>query len=261
MNLVEKFFRILRELLRGEITTKTLLHRLINRNSRFKSDDFIRVNLKGFGLEVGALSSPFKFSRNTKVEYADVYSAEEARSELDKIPISGLYRGTLIQPNIILTPPNFSFDSVPDNHYDFCFSSHVLEHSPNILHALQEQIRIVKKHGVIYGVIPDKNHTYDVNRESVPLEILVRRFMNLDFDIPPSYVEDLLMNTINHPMYEDKSPAKLQRLIQNPSCMHHYFVYDCDTVVSILDWMQSNFFITVRYFSSEGEHIHFMIQK
>jgi hypothetical protein len=259
--MLRRFVGILRDLVSGEISIGILVYKLINRKSRFGNDDFIRINLSGFGLEVGALSSPFKFSRNTKVDYADVYTADEVENELNQIPIPNLYIGKLIQPTVKLNQPRFGFDSVPDNHYDFVFSSHVLEHSPNILYSLQESIRIVKKSGVVYGVIPDKNYTYDVMRQTVPLDVLVQRFKNQEFDIPTAYVEDLLMNTTNHPMYEDKTTARLEELIQNPSSMHHYFVYDCGTVITILNWMQSNFSITIEYFWSAGQNIHFMIQK
>ena len=259
--MLRRLVGILRALICGEVSIGFLCYRLVNRKSRYGNDDFIRVNLVGFGLEIGALSSPFKFGRNTRVDYADVYTAEGVESELNQIPIPNLYSGKLIQPTIILNQPRFGFDSVSDNYYDFVFSSHVLEHSPNILYALQESIRIVKKCGIVYGVIPDKNFTYDVMRQAVPLEVLVQRLENQEFDIPPAYVEDLLMNTTNHPMYEDKTPARLNELMQNPSSMHHYFVYDCDTVISILNWMQSNSSIKIKYFWSAGQNIHFMIQK
>ncbi len=168
---------------------------------------------------------------------------------------------TLSQNSRLARSPKFGFDSVPDNHYDFVFSSHVLEHSPNILYALKEQLRIVKKGGLVYAVIPDKNHTYDVLRQTVPLQVLVQRLDNHDFSIPADLVEDLLMNTTGHPMYTDKSPARLQELIQNPSSMHHYYVYDCENVTAILNWLQINLSVTIRYFWSSGQNIHFMIQK
>jgi len=44
---------------------------------------------------------------------------------------------------------------VPDNHYDFVYSSHCLEHMRHVPEALANWIRVLKPGGYLYIVVPD----------------------------------------------------------------------------------------------------------
>lgn len=45
--------------------------------------------------------------------------------------------------------------NVPDNSYDFVYSSHSLEHMPSVERALTNWIRVLKPNGFLYLVVPD----------------------------------------------------------------------------------------------------------
>jgi len=229
--------------------------------SRFPNDSFIVSELLGMGLEIGALSVPFKFSQGVTIDYADVYDSKSARKELDKIPIDKLYFGQIVDPDFILTKPKYGLDQIEDEKYDFCFSSHSLEHHPNIIYAITEQLRVVKKSGKVYGVLPNKEKTYDCNRKLTPSAILIDRYVKSIFSIPEENVRDLVFNTFNHPYYQDKSENRLKFVLKNPSGMHHYFVYSPTTVLELLMWASVKLRFSLEYFYLENENIHFLLRK
>lgn len=231
------------------------------RKERFANDEFIKLSLNGKGLEIGALSSPFKFNKKVEMEYADVFDVKSARVELDRIPIPNLYAGSLVEPKYIMQGPEFGLEMIRDNTYDFCFSSHALEHSPNIVFAIAEQIRVTKTNGKIYSIVPNMEKTYDRQRTLTPVDVFIQRYESSDFSIPDKNVRDLLFNTVDHPLYLDKSEARFEEILNNPSAMHHYFVYSPTLLLEILIWIVQNFGVELVYFHVESENIHFMLNK
>jgi len=51
--------------------------------------------------------------------------------------------------------------NINDETYDFCFSSHSLEHIANPLKAIKEWLRIIKKDGYIIIIVPEKSVCFD----------------------------------------------------------------------------------------------------
>jgi len=66
-------------------------------------------------------------------------------------------------------------DDLPfaDDAFDFVFASHVIEHFPDPVRALQEWIRVARKYVVL--VIPHRDRTFDHERELTPVDELLRR--------------------------------------------------------------------------------------
>jgi hypothetical protein len=84
------------------------------------------------GLEIGQLSTPFKFT-NARMLYVDIAIAQESRKELDYFARNGeLYIRTLCKIDSVLKPPRFEFDHISDSCFDFNFSYRDLEHSNSI---------------------------------------------------------------------------------------------------------------------------------
>jgi SAM-dependent methyltransferase len=66
-------------------------------------------------------------------------------------------------------------DNLPfkDDAVDFVFASHVLEHFPDPIRALEEWLRVARKYVVL--VIPHRDRTFDADRELTPVDELLRR--------------------------------------------------------------------------------------
>jgi hypothetical protein len=216
----------------------------------------------GSGLEVGALSLPYRFGLTTRVAYADVLSADAMRCLIDSLPIHGLYAGNLVKPSYILNPPRYSLSEIDDQALDFVYSSHSLEHSPNFLYAISEYIRVVKcGTGVVYTVIPNRNFTYDRERLVTPPERLIERYEKGIFSYSLEDAIDVVDNTINHPAYSRGDLAMARRIISDNDGSHHFFVYDQSNIVPLLDYVQKSFGANLLYFRAEGVDLHFCLQR
>ncbi len=83
-----------------------------------------------------------------------------------------------------------SHDSV--GKYDFLLASHCLEHMANPSCAFQEWLRVLKKKGVIFLVLPDKGGTFDDRRPVTAFSHLVR---DLEMQTPEddfTHLEEIL---------------------------------------------------------------------
>jgi len=66
-------------------------------------------------------------------------------------------------------------DDLPfdDDSYDFVFSSHVIEHFPDPLNALQEWVRVARHYVIV--VAPHRDRTFDAGRPLTPVSELLER--------------------------------------------------------------------------------------
>lgn len=224
---------------------------------RFNDAD---IYCKGDGIEIGALSVPYKFKK-ANVTYADIMSAEDMRNVLNKIPINALYPLKLVKPEIILEAPYYRFNGIKDNCYDFIYSSHVLEHHPNFLAALKEQIRIIKVGGAVYIKLPNKFHTYDRYRDTTPASRIIERYENNEHDYCIDDALDILNNTYEHPNYTNRTLEEAKRLIKENDGTHHFFTYDTTNLLTLMEYAQYNFNARMVYFRVNGMDIHICLQK
>lgn len=149
--------------------------------------------------------------------------------------------------------------SVEKNSYDFCFSSHCLEHIANPLKAIKEWLRIVKHDGYIIIIVPEKSVCFDHNRKYTDFSILSRQYENNvgedDLSTLPEILEkhDLSMD-IPAGTFEQFKNRSLQNY--NNRCLHHY-VYSPDLLIKICNFFNCKFVFT----ETHGLHIWFIMQK
>lgn len=117
--------------------------------------------LRGRGLEIGALRTPTTLPHASDVLYSDILTAEQ----LDR-----LYPGSK-HPDIISDSERFP--DVPDNSFDFVVANHVLEHVSNPIGALEEWHRILRPGGLLLMALPDKRFTFDRRRQRTSLAHLL----------------------------------------------------------------------------------------
>ena len=118
------------------------------------------------------------------------------------IPSENLYDKKLVELDYILKPPKFFLEDIEDNKFDFVYSSQVLEHTPNPIAAIIEQLRIVNKNGIVYAVLPNKRYTYDRLRKITPAKDLIKKFENQIFDHTVEEALDVVENSDSHKLYE-----------------------------------------------------------
>ena len=167
-----------------------------------KYHDMAHYFCKGVGLEIGALCYPYLFNKDCKLKYADIFENSKLRNILDDIPAENLYHKKLVELDYILKPPKFFLEDIEDNKFDFVYSSHVIEHTPNPIAAIIEQLRIVNKNGIVYAVLPNKRYTYDRLRKVTPAKDLIKKFENQIFDHTVEEALDVVENSDSHNLYE-----------------------------------------------------------
>jgi SAM-dependent methyltransferase len=76
-------------------------------------------------------------------------------------------------------------DDLPfeDDAVDFVLASHVIEHFPDPIRALEEWVRVARRYVVL--VVPHRDRTFDRDRELTPVEEFVRRRGDGEVPEPP----------------------------------------------------------------------------
>jgi SAM-dependent methyltransferase len=221
---------------------------------------------QGVGLEVGARNNPYFFSRKSKIFYADIDSSEEIKRKMYvKEHIQKKHKqGYFPEVNYVLNGPKYGFDLIENDRFDFVYSDNVLEHTPNTIFALMEQIRITKPGGFIYAVIPNKKYTYDKLRKSTSLEILKSKFHEDTFRYTLDEALDIVRNSqvyVNN--YSESDQIKVaEKILAENDGSQHFYVFDDINTLELLKYLTEIADIEIHYFSAAiGKHIHFAIYK
>lgn len=131
-----------------ELTLKRLPPESFNREELFslvEEDDTI--------LEIGPFTRPV--FRGPNVKYFDVLDREGLikRAKIVNYPTDDV-------PEIDFTSSVGDLSVVTDS-FDLCFSSHCIEHQPDLIRHLSEVSRVLKRQGCYLLLIPDKRYCFD----------------------------------------------------------------------------------------------------
>ena len=127
--------------------------------------------------------------------------------------------------------------------YDFCFSSHSLEHIANPLKAINESLRIVKKDGYVIIIVPEKSHCFDHKRNYSKFSTLLSQYEKNIGEDDLSTLPEILMN---HDLSMDKPAGDLGSFTKrsldnfNNRCLHHY-VYNDELLMEICNYFKCSF--------------------
>jgi len=149
----------------------------------------------GVGLELGPLTSPILSKQEATIYYLDHMSVEEMKVKYKDEPVD---LDKIVPIDFVLSKNGLKA-SVGNKRFDYVLASHVIEHIPNVVGWLQEVYSILKPHGVLSLVVPDKRFTFDIQRRtSSPAEIIgahiddIQRFSStMMYDFASQYVADV----------------------------------------------------------------------
>lgn len=133
--------------------------------------------------------------------------------------------------------------NIEDNTYDFCFSSHSLEHIANPLKAINEWLKIIKKNSYIIIIVPEKSLCFDHKRNYSKFSTLLSQYeKNVKEDDLSTLVEIL----INHDLSMDPCAGDLGSFTKrsldnlNNRCLHHY-VYNNELLLDICKFFKCEY--------------------
>ena len=152
-----------------------------------------------------------------------------------------------------------NISNVKNDSYDFCFSSHSLEHIANPLKAINEWLRIIKTSGYIIIIVPEKSKCFDHNREYSKFSTLLSQYEKDVGEYDLSTVPEILMN---HDLDMDPPAGDIESFIKrsldnfNNRCLHHY-VYNDDLLMEICKYFKCEFI----YNETQGIDRWFIMKK
>ena len=128
---------------------------------------------------------------------------------------------------------------IEKNTYDFVLASHVLEHIANPIKALSEWIRILKKDGMLAIIVPDKEKTFDANREITTLQHMIRDYELGVEENDLSHIPEIInMHKYPEGTTEKDKTEFMNRSVNNFSNrgLHHH-VFDTYTITGLAIYM------------------------
>jgi SAM-dependent methyltransferase len=132
---------------------------------------------------------------------------------------------------------------VKNDYYDFCFSSHSLEHIANPLKAVKEWLRIIKNDGYLIIIVPEKSHCFDHKRNYSKFSTLLLQYEKNVGEDDLSTLPEILLN---HDLSKDPAAGNLGSFTKrsldnfNNRCLHHY-VYNDELLLEICHYFNCEF--------------------
>jgi SAM-dependent methyltransferase len=127
---------------------------------------------------------------------------------------------------------------IPDEHYDFVLSCHSLEHVANPLKAIAEWNRVLKPGGYLVLVLPDKQHTFDINRPYTTMTHLLLDYQQDTTENDTTHFDEILR--LHHSEKDDgitTAQTLADRLADNLALRYvHHHVFDFKLVDEMMNY-------------------------
>lgn len=191
--------------------------------------------LRAFGIEIGACHVPIDVDhRCCNVRYVDRLTAAEIE---EKFPELSGY--DIVPTDVICDVASDGLHPFADGSLDFIIASHLLEHLPNPLGFLKECHRVLRNSGILYLVVPDKDYTFDRDRQRTCLAHLIEDLDSHTVTIDESHLVDYLVHVGKHAI--PKNPRGRKQLFQRHLDRSiHVHVWTWEDVVELLRYMLIN---------------------
>jgi len=135
---------------------------------------------------------------------------------------------------------------IPNSKYDFILSSNCLEHVANPLKAIEEWIRVLKKGGLLFLVLPNKEYCFDHNRSVTDFSHLISDYQNNTSEHDLTHLDEILEL---HDLNMDKIAGSLEqfkeRSLKNfENRALHQHIFDIDVLKDIFNYFKLEVLIT-----------------
>lgn len=221
-------------------------------------NDFACKYLRGKGFEIGAQNSPLQCKNAQEIRYIDYLSKAESSKKYN-IPSQ-----ECVDVDIIADANNL--EDFQENSTNFIIANHVLEHSPNPIHALLGWLRILKPGGLLFLTLPhNSSNEFDFEKTLTKLSHFIDDFQRAKNreDITSVHIHEhvQIIDGIN-PENKVHFQKRCDELIK--SNLHtHYHVFNKSNCFELLSYIHGLTPITIRnfYAPSHGFELLFIIEK
>ncbi len=194
--------------------------------------------LSGTGIEIGALHKPL-YINNEKAEviYLDRMKIKKLQKQYPEV--------TEPMVNVDIVDDGEKLSKIKKGSLDFVIACHFYEHTANPIQTTKNLIRVLKKGGIVFIAIPNKEHTFDIDRELTSFSHIIN-----DYNNGPEQSKARHYNEWVDLVYKIEDKAKREKTLskilkQNYSI--HYHVWNYDSFVDYIFKLQkflNNAFIT-----------------
>lgn len=190
--------------------------------------------LAGTGIEIGALHNPLNLSGLpvTAIRYVDRLSNLELRQQYPELKYLKLVPVDIIDNGEVL-------GKIENESLDFIIANHFLEHARNPLGCIENWLTKLKPGGIIFMAAPDKQHTFDVDRELTPLGHLVadyRSSPNERLERDRQHYREWAMLVSKVPV--DEIEGYVRKLIEIDYSIH-FHTFTLQSFLEMLDYLKS----------------------
>jgi len=179
---------------------KQVYHKILEQvkeNENISPDiNIYREHLAGkSGLEIGGPSSVFKKSGELPI-YPVLKSLDCSNFSSDTLWNKNLREGYTFRygwrKGYQYICDVVDMKKIENESYDVVLCSHVIEHIANPVKAINEMLRILKKNGYLLLLLPDKNFTFDHNREHTSFQHLLDDYNNQVGEDDLTHLDEIL---------------------------------------------------------------------
>ena len=222
--------------------------------TRFDRESVANIYIRGNGIEIGALHNPLRIQKSAKVKYIDRMSIPGLRKQYPDLDSKKLVDVDIIDDGEQLA-------KILDSTQDFVIANHFLEHCQNPIGAIRNMLRVLKKGGVLYLIIPDKRYTFDIDRPETSIEHILRDYQEGPTWFKRQHLEEWIK-------YVDKlnDDAAIKQQISH--LMHidyiiHYHVWTLTGILEIILVMKNelHFPFELELFVKHGDEVIIVLRK
>jgi len=118
-----------------------------------------KIDPTKLSLEIGALNNPiFEPKLYPNLKFIDVFSTEQLKQNYKDHPDVDI--NTIVNVDYVWKGQKY-IELIPDIKFEQVFSSHNIEHQPNLIEYLNNISSVLNPGGLVYLVIPDKRYCFD----------------------------------------------------------------------------------------------------
>lgn len=210
--------------------------------------------LKGEGIEIGALHNPLSISDHAKVKYVDRLPSVELQKHYSDLNPDQMVNINIIDNGEILS-------KIEDNSLDFIIANHFLEHCENPIDTIRNHLQKIKPGGILYYAIPEKTHTFDIERPLTEFHHLVEDDIHGPIISRKKHFYEWV--TFVEKMQDPNEVDSRVSVLMAMDYSIHYHVWDIETGFQFLyktnEYLDNPF--NVLHFEQNGNEIISVIQK